>query len=112
MGHYKFTKLVLISALSLKCFVGKGNSSLVLPATMEEQEKWEEKQDRRTVFGIYECGTSNSNLRQFDSIIRNVTKQIENFTNKLTGNQDDDKESRRKERQQDGQYACAKVSKN
>ncbi len=62
---------------ALKCFVGRGNSSLVLPATAEEMDSHALSQDKdRAVFKIMECGRRGSDIAQFDRIAKNITDQV------------------------------------
>ena len=61
--------------LSLKCFVGSGNSSLVLPATADEMAAHENDQGDK-VFKILRCGSKNSNLVNFEKIAKDVKNKV------------------------------------
>ena len=90
LGHLKEVKLTTYGAYldvfflffptvsGLKCFVGSGNSSAVLPMTEEEMMEHEKTQDeKKPEFKIMECGTRNSELISIDKMIKNVTDQIQ-----------------------------------
>ena len=72
---------------ALKCFVGRGNSSLVLPATAEEMDSHALSQDKdRAVFKIMECGRRGSDIAQFDRIAKNITDQVKKTQRKFHNN--------------------------
>jgi hypothetical protein len=59
--------IFLLSALAIKCFVGKDNSSSPLPSIFKDREHLEATQDRlrpRPKFKIEMCGTRKVNERE------------------------------------------------
>ncbi len=61
--------------MCLECFVGEGDSSVVLPATEEEIAAHKENKNDAT-FKIMECGSIDSELKRFDQIKKDVSDKV------------------------------------
>ena len=66
-----------LSALSLKCFVGSGNSSTLLPSTADDYAAHEKDQNKDTKFKILTCGSSGSNLVSIERRIKEVKEKVQ-----------------------------------
>jgi len=100
----------------LKCFVGKGNSSIVLPATESEMSEHEEKQTRSTEFQIKECGKRGSKLLSPDfkekakEVLRNIKDAAKNALEKAKEAVGADRRKKREaDEEEEDKFACGKV---
>ncbi|TRY77812.1 hypothetical protein TCAL_14388 [Tigriopus californicus] len=99
--------MLQITVSALKCFVGSGNSSDILPATPEDY-KAHEMDNSQHEFKIMTCGTANSELVSFDRLVSNVTSQIQSKLGGLADKAANALSGSRKKRE-DSDYACAKI---